>query len=294
MKNKTTANSPLSREEAFAKIMSLYHAGEYRQINSTAKKLPPRGADIDLTDLHNEMRGIIKENRYEQAFSAAKIVYLFSTPQERIALMEEIIDMLCNQHEAKRAERWIESLTALPATENHERSYLSTHGLYLLAEKSDLEEMIETQDREELGEDIKRIQRFRLTKRLPQALALGRQLLKTHPTNNFLCIELASAYRDRGDIPAAITLLEGVLQRNPNDWHALHKLGYIFYEQERYANALAMADRWLAIPEQKNDLTALKLKGMATSKTGNFDKADAIFSHIDGLRKNPPPTRSLT
>lgn len=139
-------------------------------------------------------------------------------------------------------------------------------------------------------------------KNFENAIAVFDEGLKIFPANYLLLFNKAVALQGKGQIKDAVTLLEQVIVLNPYYAKAYIQLGYIYYTQERPAQALMAFDIALLLePDTQNSFARLKtINNMFSSKNENqrtrglvlsvddraFDDIDLIISNQIALNKN--------
>jgi|GEM_PF-5071031 len=120
------------------------------------------------------------------------------------------------------------------------------------------------------------------------AIILTTRLLKLLPENSVLLKHRAQSYSSIQKYPSALADMKQVLEKQPDDLHALFLRQFIHIARYDYEAALADAER---IHEIKPEDTFLDLcRGLSLQKSGFLDEAMATY---DGLYKKLGPDDPL-
>lgn len=122
-------------------------------------------------------------------------------------------------------------------------------------------------------------------KKLLFALLLLCTLTASAQTSHDDRIDLAIERMDDGDFGEAARLLEAVLADDPKNFRANYEMGYLLYQQERYAEAVEVLRRI----KRKDYPPLYQLLGNAYDMAG--DRKRAVKTYEKGLQENPAAGR---
>ncbi len=127
--------------------------------------------------------------------------------------------------------------------------------------------------------------------RIPEALAMARQMTERFPQSQEVWSMLARAHHRDGDVTAALLAYRRAVELSAGDPQPYTELGGILVESGQYAEAVAVLQRGLALREDRGDpapMTRLWLME-ALCESGAGEQARAHLRRCDELRIHVPP-----
>ena len=103
-------------------------------------------------------------------------------------------------------------------------------------------------------------------------------------------LELALNYNQLKDVDEAEKLINGVIERNPDDFTAVTMLGGMYAQYDRFADAAKLYDRAIAriVNPTKDDWNLFYRRGIAFERTKQWDKAEVDFKKALELSPDEP------
>ena len=112
---------------------------------------------------------------------------------------------------------------------------------------------------------------FQNTQRLDEAFVAYQKSLILNPNNTQASIALAVLYAERGHYQISISELKELTAKSPDDASLYNNLGYVYYLNGNYNEAVATLDKAIAIDH--NNVHALNNMAAALNKLGKADRA---------------------
>ena len=126
---------------------------------------------------------------------------------------------------------------------------------------------------------------------LDAALAACRKVAADAPLGWQAQLQMADILTLQDHPAQAIRLLESMQENAPEDLHVLTRIGELLRQQERFADAVPIYDRAIALLPQPADARAWSLyyaRGIALERTKEWKRAEADFRHALQLRPEQP------
>lgn len=97
-------------------------------------------------------------------------------------------------------------------------------------------------------------------------------------------------YMKLGEMAMAESHFARAISANPRDANAMHNLGWLQCQQERYAEATASFQRAIAVPSYQGRARTLMTQGICESRSGDNARAEATLMHSYELDAGNPVT----
>lgn len=120
---------------------------------------------------------------------------------------------------------------------------------------------------------------YRADRQLPKALALWEKHLELHGQDTAVLTRVADAYRRTHRLDKARQAYATVLSDDPSNVYALIGLGYLHYEQQDFAEALACWAKAHTLSRAHTDVRLLTNLGNCHRKLRHWNKGIAYFQN---------------
>ena len=80
-----------------------------------------------------------------------------------------------------------------------------------------------------------------------------KKMLKTDPSDSFLCYELALEHEKAGSTKTAIKVLEDLISTNPDYLGAYYKIGQLYESVDKVEKAIEIYNRGIKLADEKED-----------------------------------------
>ncbi len=108
--------------------------------------------------------------------------------------------------------------------------------------------------------------------------AIFREVLANHPHHQATLMALADVQIGENDMEGAIDTLKEIQQHYPDAWRAIERLGFVYYEAERFEEAAEQFERFLASRPGNGEVTFFL--GIVRRRLGDDEAAVDAFSMV--------------